>query len=144
MEAGRVTFHVENEFEVSLTVLGDSPLAHWKIIDIKILVEDKEIGEGMQLVHTLQTCYLLQLGQARIDNSSHPLKELYDMLHTFAQSLQLEVLYTQVLKLCRERLGEYLIIEEYVVGRSLKLGYWRYATNKNIFSDVTNTRFYTS
>ncbi len=125
VEAGRVTFHVENEFEVSLTVLGDSPTIPWKIIDITILVEDQEIGEGMPLVHSLQSGYLQQLGQARIDNSSNPLKELYDMLHTFAQSLQLEVLYTQVLKLCRERLGDYLVIEEYVVGKSIILGYWR-------------------
>ena len=54
-----------------------------------------------------------------------PLRELYNILHAFAQSLQLEVLYSQVLKLCRERLGDHVTIEEYVLGRSLVLGYWK-------------------
>lgn len=126
IENGRVVFQVENEFQVSVTVLGDAPTVPWKIIEIEILVEDKDIGDGMQLVHPLQVHYMHQICQARMDVSSAPLKELYDILHSFCTSLQLEVLYSQVLKLCRERLGEYLSIEEYVVSRSLTLGYWRY------------------
>lgn len=116
---------VENEFEVSLTVLGDSFHSPWRIIEIDILVEDKEIGDGMSLVHPLQIHYMHSLAQSRIDNSSAPLRELYDILHVFAQSLQLEVLYSQVLKLCRERLGDFLTVEEYTVGRSIILGYWK-------------------
>ena len=118
-------FTVDNEFEVSLTVLGDSPNIPWKIIDVNFLVEDKDIGDGMSLVHRLQAGYVLQLGQSRVDQSSAPLRELYNILHAFAQSLQLEVLYSQVLKLCRERLGDSLVIEEYVVGRSITLSYWK-------------------
>lgn len=44
IECGRVTFHVEHEFEVSLTVMGDGPNIPWRLLDIDILVEDKETG----------------------------------------------------------------------------------------------------
>lgn len=44
IEAGRVTFHVDHEFEVSLTVMGDAPTVPWRLLDIDILVEDKETG----------------------------------------------------------------------------------------------------
>jgi hypothetical protein len=35
---------VEHEFEVSLTVMGDGPNIPWRLLDIDILVEDKETG----------------------------------------------------------------------------------------------------
>lgn len=44
IEAGRVTFHVEHEFEVSLTLMGEGPNIPWRLLDIDILVEDKETG----------------------------------------------------------------------------------------------------
>jgi hypothetical protein len=37
-------FTVEHEFEVSLTVMGDGPSIPWRLLDIDILVEDKETG----------------------------------------------------------------------------------------------------
>jgi len=110
---------------VSLTVLGDGATIPWRIIEIEVLVEDKDIGDGMTLAHPLQINFIHQLAQSRLDSSHNPLKELYGILHAFAQSLQLEVLYSQVLKLCRERLGDFVTIEEYTVGRSLVLGYWK-------------------
>lgn len=44
VENGRVTFHVEHEFKVSLTVMGDGPNIPWRLLEIDILVEDKETG----------------------------------------------------------------------------------------------------
>lgn len=41
---GRVTFEVKHEFSVALTVMGDSPTVPWRLLDIDILVEDKETG----------------------------------------------------------------------------------------------------
>lgn len=41
---GRVTFEVKHEFKVSLTVMGDSPTVPWRLLDIDVLVEDKETG----------------------------------------------------------------------------------------------------
>jgi len=114
-----------NEFKVSLTVLGDCLTIPWKIIEIEILVEDKNIGDGMSLAHPLQVHYLHEMAQGRVETSSSPLRELYDILHTFAQSLQLEVMYSQLLLLCRDRVRDYLNIEDYVVGESLIISYWK-------------------
>ena len=44
LEIGRVTFHVQHEFEVSLTVMGDGPNIPWRLLEIDVLVEDKETG----------------------------------------------------------------------------------------------------
>lgn len=82
IEQGRVAFHVENEFRVSLTVLGDSPSIPWKVIDLEILVEDKDIGDGMALVHPLQVSFLSQLAQERLEKCHDPLRELYQTLHS--------------------------------------------------------------
>lgn len=40
---------MEHEFEVSLTVMGDGQNIPWRLLDIDILVEDKETG-GMIFV----------------------------------------------------------------------------------------------
>lgn len=49
IDCGRVTFHVEHEFEVSLTVMGDGPNVPWRLLEIEILVEDKETGGLFEL-----------------------------------------------------------------------------------------------
>ncbi|PSN29847.1 Mediator of RNA polymerase II transcription subunit 14 [Blattella germanica] len=91
IESGRVTFTVEHEFEVSLTVMGDGPNIPWRLLDIDILVEDKETGDGKALVHSLQVQYIHQVIQSRLVDNPQPLTEVYNCLHFFCQSLQLEV-----------------------------------------------------
>lgn len=125
IENGRVTFTVRHEFEVSLTVMGDGPNIPWRLLEINILVEDKETGEGKALVHPLQIQYIHQLVQARLVDHAQPLAEVYACLHFFCQSLQLEVLYSQTLRLMRDRLDDYIHVDEYVPGRSLTVSYWR-------------------
>jgi mediator of RNA polymerase II transcription subunit 14 len=44
IENGRVKFHVNHEFEVTLTLMGDGPVIPWRLLDIDILVEDHETG----------------------------------------------------------------------------------------------------
>ncbi|GFY47122.1 mediator of RNA polymerase II transcription subunit 14, partial [Trichonephila inaurata madagascariensis] len=44
---------------------------------------------------------------------------------SFCQSLQLEVLHSQVLRLCRDRLRDFIVVEEYTAGSRLVLCYWR-------------------
>ncbi|XP_068142124.1 mediator of RNA polymerase II transcription subunit 14 isoform X2 [Drosophila tropicalis] len=123
---GRVTFEVKHEFSVALTVMGDSPNVPWRLLDIDILVEDKETGDGKALVHPLQVNYIHQLIQARLVENPNALSEVYNCLHYFCQSLQLEVLYTQTLRLNYERLDENNItVEEYLPGVKLTVSYWR-------------------
>lgn len=54
IENGRVKFTVEHEFEVSLTLMGDGITEPWRLLEIEILVEDKETGDGKALVHRRQ------------------------------------------------------------------------------------------
>lgn len=136
IENGRVTFHVEHEFEVSLTVMGDAPDVPWRLLDIEILVEDKETGDGKALVHSLQVNYIHQAVQARLVDSENALAEVFYCLHYFCQSLQLEVLYTQSLRLMIDRLDDNIHVDEYVPGVKLTLSYWRELTSKDPRSEL--------
>ena len=89
-----------------------------------LLIEDQETGEGKALVHPLQISYLESMVQQRLA-SNETLDFLYSCLHQFCQSLQLEVLQNQTLKLCMQRLGRDVRIEEYKPGRCLTVSYWR-------------------
>ncbi|KAF2885129.1 hypothetical protein ILUMI_21063 [Ignelater luminosus] len=130
VENGRVTFHVEHEFKVSLTVMGDGPNIPWRLLEIDILVEDKETGDGKALVHSLQVQYIHQLIQSRLVDNPTPLAEVYNCLHFFCQSLQLEVLYSQTLRLIRDRLDDHIHVDEYTPGKCLAVSYWRELTSK--------------
>lgn len=133
---GCVTFHVDNEFEVSLTVMGDGPNVPWRLLEIDILVEDKETGDGKALVHTLQVNYIHQVIQARLVENKNALAEVYNCLHFFCQSLQLEVLYTQTLRLMIDRLDENIHVDEYIPGSKLTVSYWRELTSKDPKSEL--------
>lgn len=130
IDNGRVTFHVPNEFEVSLTVMGDNPNIPWRLLEIDILVADKETGDGKVLVHSLQVNYIHQFIQARLADNTQPLTEVYNCLHFFCQSLQLEVLYSQTLRLMRDRLDDNIHVDEYGPGRCLTVSYWRELTTR--------------
>jgi mediator of RNA polymerase II transcription subunit 14 len=52
-----------------------------------------------------------------------------------AQLLQLEVLYNQTMRLCTERLGDYIRVEEYVLGRALTISYWRELSSRDPNAD---------
>lgn len=125
IENGRVMFHVEHEFEVSLTLMGDGPHIPWRLLDIDILVEDKDTGDCRALVHSLQIQFIHQLIQSRLVDNPKPLHELYNCLHSFCLSLQLEVIHSQLARLCRERLGDFVRVDEYRPGQNLVVQYWR-------------------
>lgn len=125
IEFGRVIFHVEHEFELSLTLMGDIPSLPWRVLNVDILVEDKETGGGKDLVHPLQIMYLQGLVQSRLTDNSKPLIDAYNTLHSFCLSLQLEVLQAQAFRLCRERLEDFIRIDEYSPGNRLLISYWK-------------------
>lgn len=120
-----MTFRIEHEFEVSLTLMGDAQNVPWRLLEIEILVEDKETGNGKALVHPLQVDYIHRLIQARLVENQSALDEVYNLMHFFCQSLQLEVLNTQALKLMMDRLGDNIHIDEYMPGNRLTISYWR-------------------
>ncbi|XP_043223029.1 mediator of RNA polymerase II transcription subunit 14-like [Amphibalanus amphitrite] len=132
---GRVRITVEHEFQVSLTLMGDGPTVPWTLLEIEILVEDKETGEGKSLVHPLQVHYLHQLVSSYLADSARPLHDIYTILHSFCQSLQLEVLHSQVVQLCRDRLGDNVRVHDYQPGRLLSVAYWREVTGREARSE---------
>lgn len=136
IESGRVTFFVEHEFQVSLTVMGDGPKVPWRLLEIDILVEDKETGDNKVLVHTIQKNYIHQLIQARIVESENALREIYNCLHFFCQSLQLEVLYNQAIRLGKDRLEDNIKVDVYEYGKRLTVSYWRELTSKDPKSEL--------
>lgn len=133
---GCVKFHVDHEFEVTLTVMGDGPTVPWRLLEIDILVEDKETGDGKALVHTLQVNYIHQVIQARLVENTNALTEVYNCLHFFCQSLQLEVIYTQTLRLMIDRLEENIHVDEYLPGNKLTVSYWRELTTRDPKSEL--------
>ncbi|XP_028291965.1 mediator of RNA polymerase II transcription subunit 14 isoform X2 [Gouania willdenowi] len=121
---GRVKFRVEGEFEATLTVMGDDPDIPWRLLKLEILVEDKETGDGRALVHSLQVNFIHELVQARLCADEKPLQDMYNCLHSFCLSLQLEVLHSQTLMLIRERWGDLVQEERYVPAKYLTLVVW--------------------
>lgn len=126
--------------------MGDGTSIPWRLLEIDILVEDKETGgkclsalwvlliiiyticntvDGKALVHSRQVQYIHQLVQSRLVDNSNPLAEVYNCLHFFCQSLQLEVLYSQTLRLMRDRLDDHIHVDEYIPGKNLAVSYWR-------------------
>ncbi|GAB1598926.1 mediator of RNA polymerase II transcription subunit 14-like [Argonauta hians] len=136
IENGRVKFLVEYEFEVTLTLMGDSHNIPWRLLDIDILVEDHQTGDGKSLVHSLQVNYIHRLVQSRLLDNEKPLHDLYRMLHSFCLSLQLEVLHSQIQRLVRERLGDSVRVEDYTPGKCLVISYWRDQIKKDKESSV--------
>lgn len=136
IENGRVKFTVEHEFEATLTLMGDGPNVPWSLLDINILVEDKETGDGKSLVHPFQVKYIHELLQSRLRDCDNPLLEVYTVLHTFSQALQLEVLHSQAKRLCQERLGELIRVEECITGRSLTISYWKDLASRELKTDL--------
>ncbi|XP_031442730.1 mediator of RNA polymerase II transcription subunit 14 isoform X1 [Clupea harengus] len=132
---GRVKFRVEGEFEATLTVMGDDPDIPWRLLKLEILVEDKETGDGKALVHSLQVNYIHELVQSRLFADDKPLQDMYNCLHSFCLSLQLEVLHSQTLMLVRERWGDLVQVERYLPAKYLILSVW----NQQILGRKTGT-----
>ncbi|XP_028175096.1 mediator of RNA polymerase II transcription subunit 14 [Ostrinia furnacalis] len=123
VENGRATFSVGQEFSVSLTVMGDAPNLPWRLLDIAILIQDNETGEGKPLVHSSQLAWLRGVAQARL--AAAGLGGALSALRYFCRSLSLELLYTQTLRLCRDRLAKHLQVDKYIPGQKLQVSYWR-------------------
>ncbi|MEJ1281135.1 mediator complex subunit 14 [Cricetulus griseus] len=132
---GRVKFRVEGEFEATLTVMGDDPEVPWRLLKLEILVEDKETGDGRALVHSMQIDFIHQLVQSRLFADEKPLQDMYNCLHCFCLSLQLEVLHSQTLMLIRERWGDLVQVERYHAGKCLSLSVW----NQQVLGRKTGT-----
>lgn len=80
-------------------------------------------AEGKPLVHSSQLAWLRGVAQARL--AAAGLSGALTALRYFCRSLSLELLYTQTLRLCRDRLSRHLQVDRYVPGQKLQVSYWR-------------------
>nr|XP_027196694.1 mediator of RNA polymerase II transcription subunit 14-like [Dermatophagoides pteronyssinus] len=124
IEFGRVTFTVSNEFSLTLTLLSDNNNMPWKVLNIEILIEDKEINDIKDLVQQEQLNFIRIIIQTRLNDNQRPLVEAYNILHTFCLGLQLQVLAFQSDSVYK-RLKEFIHIDEYHSGKHLILSYWK-------------------
>ncbi|KAF1761166.1 hypothetical protein GCK72_009420 [Caenorhabditis remanei] len=122
---GLATLLVPGEFEIKITLLGETEMVKWTLLNIKILVEDYELGMGLPLVHPLQLNQIHGVLQSRMNVAANPIKEAFFFLHSFCVSLQLDVLYCQTSRMAAGRLRENIVIEKYdAKERVLIVGYW--------------------
>lgn len=139
IEYGRVIFHVENEFDLKLTVLGDSPNLPWCVLGLDLLVEDADTGEGKDLVHPAHSKLMERIIQQKMNESQTPLVDIFAKLHNFCLSLQIEVLHDQVERLMRERLSNFIKIREHISGQELAISYWDSKNVLKIQTDQSDT-----
>ncbi|GMR32227.1 hypothetical protein PMAYCL1PPCAC_02422, partial [Pristionchus mayeri] len=122
---GMAKFTVPGEFEAKVTILGEMEKLKWTLLYVKILVEDYEIGYGKPLVHPIQMNMIHDNLQRRMDESPEPIGEMYSVLHSLAQLLQLDVLTCQATMLQNGRFKDKIVIETYdQKERVLTIGYW--------------------
>ncbi|CAH8293913.1 unnamed protein product, partial [Schistosoma intercalatum] len=80
------------------------------------------------LVHPAQTRLIINQAQSRLlyrqFDSRPPLVHLYDMLHAFSLSLQLDMLHEQAQRARSKRPPDQLTIEAYRPSRCLSISYW--------------------
>ncbi|CEF69816.1 Mediator complex, subunit Med14 family-containing protein [Strongyloides ratti] len=110
---GMVTLTVPGEFEVTLTLFNDDISTKWTLLNIKILVEQYDIGYGTKLVHPMQLFTIHQFLQQKMTISKNPVLDLYSYLHDFCTSLQLDVLFCEISQLIGSQYKNKLIVEKY-------------------------------
>lgn len=63
--------------------MGDSAVIPWRVLNVDILVMDKETGDGRELVHPRQIIYIQDLVQSRLIDNSRPLVDAYIVLRKY-------------------------------------------------------------
>lgn len=130
VEKGIVYLHVPNEFKAAVTLMGEGANIPWRLLKLEFLVDDQDVGSGRSLVHPLQINYIHELVQSRLFANDRPLDDLFNLLHSFCLSLQLEVLFAQADRFLKIRWGKFISILEYVPGKKLTVSYWKHVPYK--------------
>uniref|UniRef100_A0A0K0E1Q9 Mediator of RNA polymerase II transcription subunit 14 n=1 Tax=Strongyloides stercoralis TaxID=6248 RepID=A0A0K0E1Q9_STRER len=123
---GTVTFVVPGEFEITLTLPGETIDVKWKLLRVKILINDYEMGEGKELVHHLQLKKLHKFCQKILNKSRRPLIGVYNFLHDFCITLQFDLIFGEILNLTQGAYKNKVFISFCnVQKRYISIEYWR-------------------
>ncbi|KAI7880178.1 MED14-domain-containing protein [Lichtheimia hyalospora FSU 10163] len=139
IESGRITFTIENEFQVSLTLMGPPSEQRWWIVSLDIQVKST-VGSGAADVdislNEIQRQYLRVNAQKQLVPPQpqgeqtksplfFPLVNLHDYLHLFCLNMQLEIIYMQSTMVSKTRWLEQLKVQMDPTRNKLVLVYWK-------------------
>eukprot|EP01080_Neovahlkampfia_damariscottae_P001413 gene1413-12033_t len=123
VDDGKVIFRSEDEFEIILTLDGNSPDFYWRILSLQFLVNE----EGTKISSFPNSQHLCHILQERLYQklSKDPLIDLYQKLHVFCTQIAYNILHKQALVLN----SKFSQIVEVKVEKSIVLSYWKNAPN---------------
>lgn len=115
---GRATFEVQDEFEVDISVLEESPESPWRVVDFRFLSNPRpRISVAMRT--EMEGRIDVALAGHKYGNG---LRECYEFLHEVNLSNRLSEMHRQALELARKQWSGNLRVE--LQRRNLILQYW--------------------
>ena len=124
---GKVTFYVENEFELDLALADENPSSQFWFQDLRLLcLSTADIPSG----HASASI------QQRVDAAlaTHGLAGCFEVLHEFVLTLKITTMRQQVLSLSRSQWAGCLRVEQ--LNRSLVLQYWAKRNGKRSWIQI--------
>ena len=67
----QLTIVVPGEFEFQVAVFGEAETERWLLLNVNMLVDDYEIGFGVDLIHPSQMLLVHQVLQSRINEAQN-------------------------------------------------------------------------
>ncbi|GAM83212.1 hypothetical protein ANO11243_011980 [Dothideomycetidae sp. 11243] len=113
---GRVTFFVQDEFEVDLAIADQDPESPFYFIDLRLIFRPSNSSAHDRMRNQLEA-------QVNAVLLSSGLKGCYDFLHNFVLTHKLNILRCQALDLARGRWIENIEVQS--VHRMIIIQYWR-------------------
>ncbi|EIE85708.1 hypothetical protein RO3G_10418 [Rhizopus delemar RA 99-880] len=141
IENGRIYFSIDNEFEIALTLMGQSHTRRWWIVSLDILVQASTCGGAATDIdislNDAQKQHLRMNAQKQLippttpeggdDKPTglfFPLVNLYDYLHLCCLNMQLEMVHIQFLMLSKTRWLDQLKVQMDQERTKLAITYW--------------------
>ncbi|KAI9273703.1 mediator complex subunit MED14-domain-containing protein [Sporodiniella umbellata] len=138
IENGRIYFSIENEFEIALTLMGQSHARRWWIVSLDILVQASACGGASDVdisLNDVQKQHLRMNAQKQLippeenDEKStgslfFPLVNVYDYLHLCCLNMQLEMIHIQFHMLAKTRWLDQLKVQMDPERTKLVVTYW--------------------
>ncbi|CAO3671138.1 unnamed protein product [Rhizopus stolonifer] len=134
IENGRIYFSMDNEFEIALTLMGQSHARKWWIVSLDILVQasncdgassDVDISlNDAQKQHLRMNAQKQLIPPEESNGLFFPLVNLYDYLHLCCLNMQLEMVHIQFHMLAKTRWLDQLKVQMDQDRTKLIITYW--------------------
>ncbi|KAI8922807.1 mediator complex subunit MED14-domain-containing protein [Entophlyctis helioformis] len=140
IDKGCVTFTVQGEFSVSLTIVPNLQPHPWRVVDVQVLSRSIPTGYGgglawLQPVQLQTLKNSLQRKLADSGAAAWPIVKVYDQLHKFCLMYQIHILASQAAHLAETRWQGHMSFN--ATDSELKLEFWNAAAG-----DRSHREFY--